>query len=189
MDMAMTWSRSAMALTFVLMVHGLLHLGEANAAKAEATEYELKAAFLFNFAGYVTWPQHMAPADQPMRFGVVGAHELAGHLEAMGAVRQINGRAVQVERIADTRDVPSLHVLFISREFTDFTSGMLALAKTNSVLTVTEHTFMPADSVINFRVIDGRIRFDVNLSVAEEAQLSVSSRLLQVARRVIGVRR
>jgi hypothetical protein len=183
----MTSNRIALALAIVLMLHSLLQVGRVGAAQSEASEYSLKAAFLFNFADYVTWPSGPEPAAQtPMRFGVLGAQELATNLEAIGHTRHVQGRPVHVHRVAGEHEVPSLHILFISREQHDISLGMLALASAHSVLTVTEHPVMPAGSMINFRVIDGRVRFDIDVAAAQEAQLTISSRLLRVARRVIG---
>jgi hypothetical protein len=162
--------------------------GIAQPLDQPVTEAELKAAFLYNFATYVTWPPEMSVPDQPLTIGVVGAAELADYLEGMARARQINGRNVEVRRIRLRSDFGNLHIVFIAERFTEDARDMLVNALNESTLTVTETD--PEDrlpsSVINFEVVDDKIRFDISLTAAATAGLTISSRLLQLALRVIG---
>lgn len=154
----------------------------------EATEYELKAAFLYNFASYVQWPPGIFnDPGQAVVFGVVGANELADNLEQVTGGRAVNGRAVEVRRLRGADELAGIHVLFAGDPLGAADRALLAAALQSSILTVTESDgARPDDSVINFEIVDGRVRFDVSLTEAGRARLQVSSRLLQVALRVLG---
>ena len=156
-------------------------------AQPEAEEYEIKAAFLYNFAAYVEWPDDRLQSDQdPIVFGVVGAPELADNLEMLGAVRNINGRAIEVRRIRRRDDADGLHILFIDASLQERADELLSDALGQGVLTVTEsQDERHPDSIINFQIVDAKVRFDVSLSRAQEVGLSISSQLLQVAQRVL----
>lgn len=164
----------------------LLLVGPA-APGQEATEYELKAAFLYNFAGYVEWPaETFGGPETPLVFAVAGSEELAGNLELMMAGRTVNGRAARVRRLAGGDSLAGVHVLFAGGVVSAPAASLLQAALAQSILTVTEAVARPRDSVINFEIVDGRVRFDVSLDAARRADLQVSSRLLQVALRVTG---
>lgn len=154
---------------------------------AAASEDELKAAFLYNFAGYVEWPPGAFPSEQtPLVFAVHGAANLADDLEALTRGRMVNGRRVEVRRLRTGSSLRDIHVLFVGDPLTPAARRLLIEGLRNGVLTVTEsEDERPGASVINFHLVDERVRFDVSLPVARAAGLDISSRLLQVALTVI----
>src|SRR5690606_40598650 len=107
-------------------------------------------------------------------------------LEQMAAEEPGNGRAVEIRRLQPLQALDEVHVLFVGQTLENDAATMLREALAESVLTVTEaNTQRPDDSVINFMIAGDRVAFDISLIAARRADLQLSSRLLQVAQRVI----
>ncbi|HVE89329.1 MAG TPA: YfiR family protein [Burkholderiaceae bacterium] len=150
---------------------------------AQTNERSVMAAYIYRFITYVEWPVSAFPSvDAPIIIGVVNADDIAAELEQIVQGRTAQSRRLQVRRIAPGEAATGVNVLFIGGE----ASKVLQAAKTltdRSVLTITERG-IDQGSVINFVHVDGRVRFEVNVGVAEKSGLRLSSRLLTVATRV-----
>ena len=153
----------------------------------QAAEYQVKAAFLFKFLGFVEWPpQAFVDADSPLVIGVLGADALAEELVAAVAGRIVHGHPVAVRKVRPRESVAGLHMLFVGRPDSGSVVDLLDSAKGQPLLTVTESDEAFADgSAINFVVVENKVRFDVALGPAAQSHLKISSRLLAVARRVL----
>jgi hypothetical protein len=156
-------------------------------AQPGATEAEIKAAFLLKFPSYVEWADTaFAAADSPLVIGVVDADLIAANLEQLVPGLSIDGHPMQVWRIQADAMPDGLHMLFVGRARTADAAALLQQAAASAVLTITEtDTTQPAGSIINFVVVDNRVRFAVSLATAELAMVRLSSRLLQVAHTVL----
>jgi hypothetical protein len=156
-------------------------------SEAQADEYRVKAAFLYKFGSYVEWPDGVfARADSPVAIGVIGADALAEDLAQVVAGRSVNGRPVSVRRLRAGDSLAGLQVLFIGREHGGRLAEILASARGRPLLTVTEsEQALELGSVINFVVVDDKVRFDVALVPADLGSLKISARLLAVARKVV----
>ena len=153
---------------------------------AHSNERSVMAAYIYRFITYVEWPASAFPnAEAPIVIGVVNADDIAAELEQVVRGRTALNRRLLVRRLALGDAWTGVNVLFIGGEGAP---KFLQAAKTltdRSVLTITgvdrgiEH-----GSVINFVHVDGRVRFEVNVAVAEKSGLRLSSRLLTVATRV-----
>jgi hypothetical protein len=178
--------RSAVAWRAFLALLLVLFAPLAPAQPRAASEYAVKAAFVFRFGEYVQWPATaFADSGSPLRIGVFGADALALELERIGADRALAGRTVQVRRLVAGDRVDDLQLLFVG----EMRGGADLLGATagQPTLTITETAVgQPEGSVINLVVVDGKVRFDVALPAAQSRQLKISSRLLAVARSVAG---
>jgi hypothetical protein len=152
-----------------------------------ADEYQIKAAFLYKFVSYVEWPPRSFPLpDSPLVIGVIGSDALADELASIVATRTAHGRRVVARKLRGDEPVAGLHTLFVGRLESTQTTEILASAREHAVLTVSESpASFSLGSVINFLVVDGKVRFEVALIPAEQAGLKISSRLLGVAHRVV----
>jgi hypothetical protein len=153
----------------------------------QGTEQGVKAAFLYRFCDYVEWPaQAFSGPTSPLNIGVLGADSVADELAQMVAGRAVGGRPVNVRKLRRGDSLSGLHVLFIGREVGTRLSQVIAEAKGERMLVVTDSDgALGQGSMINFVTIDDRVRFDVAPAAAERSDLRISSRLLSVARRVI----
>ncbi|WP_426177905.1 YfiR family protein [Massilia sp. TWR1-2-2] len=149
-------------------------------------ERNVKAAFLYKFLGYVDYPQAAAPAaGEPLVIAVLFADEVAEKLARISAGRSMHGRAVAVRKVRAGESPGRVHMLFIGDGDAGEVEKALAAVRQAPVLTVTETARnLRHDSVIKFRVVDERVRFEVSLDAAEKSNLKLSSRLLAVAYKV-----
>ena len=156
--------------------------------QSQDLERQVKAAFLYKFGGYVTWPDSaFSRPDSPIVIGVAGANPLADELVRLVAGRTIGKRALAVRRIRRGDSLDGVHILFVGSTEGQRLAELLALAQGRPVLCVTESDqgLVPG-SAVNFVVADNRVRFDVSLEAAEHNGLKLSALLLSVARQVHG---
>jgi hypothetical protein len=181
------WARVAATLALALLLWTLAAPGNTQTASDEA-EYQVKAAFLYKFLGFVEWPNAIfSRADAPIVIGVLGAEPLAEELSRIVVSRTVSGRSVAVRRFGGGDPVVDVHVLFVSRANSARLPAILAATRGRALLTVSESDDARASegSVINFVTVDDKVRFDVRLDRAEQAGLRISARLLSVARKVV----
>jgi hypothetical protein len=156
----------------------------ADEAQHEA-ERNIKAAFLYKFAGYVEWPDAAASGGGPLTIGVVGADALARELARITAGRTISDRPILVRQVADGESLAGLQILFVGAEPGVSFDDSVARARGQPILVVTDAPgALASGSVINFTFERDRVRFEVSLPAAERSRLKLSSRLLAVAQRV-----
>lgn len=165
--------------------HALAERFGGQAGSARALERRVKAAFLYKFLGYAEFPAHaFADPDSALTIAVVGSDGMAAELSRIAAGRLIAGRPIAVRQVALHETPPPVHLLFVAGSDPE-RAGRVLRAAPGAFLTVTECDCGPAHgSVINFRIIDQRVRFDVSLDAAEKNDVKLSSRLLTVANRV-----
>ena len=153
-----------------------------------ATEYQVKAVFLFNFAKYVDWPAAaFTNASAPITIGVLGEDRFDDNLRRTVAGKTVNGRAFVIRHIAVDESTEGCHILFISDSEKKRLGEILDKIKARPVLTVGETgQFLESGGMINFVKKEGRIRLEINLDAARQAGLQISSKLLNVADAVKG---
>ena len=157
--------------------------GNARAAEPDALELKVKAAFLFNFAKFTTWPPaKAAAADAPLYLCVQGAGPMAAVLQETVRGRGVGGHPIEVLQAAHAGDLRRCHIVYVGAgEDAQIANELTALAN-NGVLSVHEGTAAQPGGVIRFFLSDGgRVRFEVNTSAATREQLALSSKLLEVA--------
>jgi hypothetical protein len=160
-------------------------------ANTTAEEYSVKAAFLFHFAQFVDWPaETFKGAGTPLVYCTIGADPFHGALDASLSGKSVGTHPIQVQHFKQTSDLQGCHIVFIGENERRLFSTVFELYKGNPVLIVGEsERFAQEGGMIGFCVEENKIRFDINLEVAEKAGLKISSRLLVLARTVIGGQR
>jgi YfiR/HmsC-like len=166
----------------------LLNAGQTVSAQKEADEYRIKAAFLFHFAQLVDWPPDaLGPDNQPFSLCTVGQEVLPGTLESTVDGKQIGSHPIKVRHLQEVDDPRACQVLFIGERDKKHVAAILVPLKAVSVLTVGDiENFAEQGGVIGFCFQENKIRFDINLQAAQRAHLKISSRLLLLAKHVIG---
>jgi hypothetical protein len=162
-----------------------LHAAEGQAAGA-TLERSVKAAFLYKFLGYAEFPASaFGEPGSPVVIGVVGADEMAAELGRIVAGRTVNNRPVLVKTLRDNEAPSGVHLLFVAGADSARVARVLKAAQPSPMLLVTEsENGLQLGSVINFKVVDERVRFDVSLEAADKNNVKLSSRLLTVANHV-----
>jgi hypothetical protein len=155
------------------------------------TDAQVKAAFLYNFGKFVTWPPAAERGDQPFVIGILGDDPFGDTLDQMVVDRAIRGRKVSVRRFSTVSEATAhCQLLFISASEADQLSEILRASSRSSVLTVSDvERFAERGGMIGFRIEDKRVRFDINAAAAASSGLAMSSQLLKLARSVVGPQR
>jgi len=157
-----------------------LVLVSASGRTADADEEALKAAFLFNFAQFVTWPVPPGPAFNlcirgPERFAAADA--LAGKSVAHARIRVVRSPPEDALR--------TCHMLYVDRAASEEIDAIQAALRDAPVLTVGDSPGASQRGVMINLVLEGqRIQFDVNKDSADKSGLRISASLLRLARRV-----
>ncbi len=160
----------------------LAYILAANAISKEALrEYDVKAAFLYNFTRFTQWPPGIfRDAHTPLILCVIGENPFGDALNAVARKRS-NGRPVHVLLDVDTTHIGQCHVAFFA--FSERIAIEDHLSRiTGPVLTVSDiPDFSERGGMIQLNRIGNRIRFEVNLAAARDHNLTISSKLLKLA--------
>jgi hypothetical protein len=178
-------TRRAGLWTLLALLGALSGLPSARSAE-EFPEYQLKAAFLYNFARFVTWPTN-APVDTttPVTIGILGTDPFGPLLRDTVQGKTVNGRKIVVTQLARDEKPTGCHILFISRSEKERIPSILESVKGQSVLTVSEvDQFAQGGGMINLIVVSQSVRFEINLQAIERVGLQVSSKLVGLGVRV-----
>jgi hypothetical protein len=156
-------------------------------APTSVGEERVKAAYLFRFIGYVEWPATSFPkSDTPYLIGVLQADEVADELQSIASARTVNNRPVIVRKLQGNELPGGLHMVFIGAGERGRQTQLLRQLQQQPIVLVTESEGALAQgSMINFRLVDDRLRFEVGLGPAERSGLKFNSRMLGVASSVI----
>lgn len=163
---------------------GMLVAAAVQPARAQpGLEYEVKAAFVYNFIKFVEWPPDALGAQAPFRVCLLGEDPFRGRLDQTVRGDTVEGHPITVERLPLDGAAASCHLLFVPRAHAN-RGGAIARALANApVLIVGESDgFLRAGGTVNLAVDSGRVRFDVNVGQAAMRRLRISSKLLRVAR-------
>jgi hypothetical protein len=175
----------------LLLILGVIACG-ANSASAQtsASEYEVKAAFVYNFLKFVDWPTNAFPTqNSPYIIAVLGRDpfdnpETGGNfLDSAINGKVINERKIIIQRYEGISEVGACHLLFISKLEKDRLKDIFASLDEKNILTISETDgFCEQGGVINLVRQGGKVRFEINLQAASRAGLKISSKLLSVAK-------
>ena len=163
------------ALLLVLLLPGM--------ARAQAPEYDLKAAFLFNFAKFVEWPASAFIDERaPLTICVYGEDPFGSTLDVVVQGERVGERSLLVQRPDGLDDLGECHVLFISRSEKDRLAEVMAQVEGKPVLTVADTDgFLRAGGVINFILEGSKVRFLIDQAAAQRNGLRISSKLMRLA--------
>jgi hypothetical protein len=154
--------------------------GQAN----PSLEYQVKAAFVFNFTKFVEWPLDTFKSENaPIVLCVFGHDPFGSALDEIVRGKAINNHAVLARRITELPDLKSCQLVFVSSLEYKHLSEVLNSLKGASALVVGESEgFAERGGGIQFFLEDKKLRFAVNVDVIQRARLAVSSKLLMLAK-------
>ncbi len=177
------------ALTLVRLVLAV-SIGLALAPPLVASEppegAQVKAAFVFNFLKFVEWPaEARSRTPRSIHLCIIGNRPLDGKLDLL-AGRNLSGRVINIIQNASPASDTPCHIAYIADTDTSFLKDLQRLAPGAPTLTVSDQRdFVDQGGMIELRIIDGKVRFDINLLATRAANLQLSSQLLQLANRVV----
>ncbi len=175
-------SRSSTVAVLLMLVLAM-EVGPAEAPRPG--EYDVKAAFLYNFAKFVKWPEEQT-LGPTFIVAVLGEDPFRGILEKTLTGKTILERTVEVRRLSTPEAAGKVQILFIGSSEKPRLADILKTLEGRSVLTVGEmDSFSDRGGMITFKLKNDIVRFDINLAQVERAHLKMSSQLIRLAERVI----
>jgi hypothetical protein len=160
-----------------------LALGAVTAAGAEliSKEYQIKAAFLYNFTKFVEWPtDRFVSKDAPLVIGVLGKNPFGDELATLVRDRRVNGHPISIVQLQSAAEIAGTHVVFIAAG-EESRLGSLNGLWPPGVLAVGESTRFATFGAVNFTKVDDKVRFEIDISVAERGGLKISAQLQKLA--------
>jgi len=173
--------REFFSLLLFILSFATLGLGHA---QAQSKEYQLKAAFLYNFAQFVQWPStSFTSTDAPFCIGILGDDPFEGALDETIQGETIHNHKLIVERGQRLEDLQDCQMIFISKSAAEHIDEILSKLDSKPILAVSEvESFAQNGGAINFYLQGGKVRFEINPNSAERRGLKISSQLLSLGK-------
>lgn len=146
----------------------------------KASEYNLKAAFIYNFTKFIEWKT--VTTDSEFIIGIIGASPINDPLVEVIKTETVDGKKIIIKHFNNTADISVCHILFISRSAGAALEDILAQTTGKSMLIVSEQAgYAKSGTAINFVIINRKLKFEANVKAINAAGLTASSQLLKLA--------
>lgn len=152
---------------------------------ATPSEYALKAAFIEKFSHFIKWPPNSSAykPDSDFNICISGKNPFGGVLQKIADISRINNKIIRIKKISHTNKIADCHILFISHKSNSTLRKILDLTRGKPVLTISDNPgYAKQGVIINFYPRKQSIGFEINRQAAITSQLTISSRLLKLAR-------
>ena len=151
---------------------------------SDSSEYLIKAGFIYNFAKLVGWPGNaFAQPDSPIVIGILGTDPFGGIIDRILADKKVDARRFVIKRLKWGMEFKDCDILFVGASEAVHLEEIIRAVKGLPILTIGETPgFARRGCIINLIVEDNKVRFEVNLDAAKQADLNISSRLLALAK-------
>ncbi|MHB8846209.1 MAG: YfiR family protein [Nitrospirota bacterium] len=167
----------------------LLQSGGAFAADRTAeplSEYQVKAAFVYNFIKFVTWPSGDDPADGRIRLCILGDLPDPAPFDQLDG-QELMGRHLKVTYLRKPQEARACQVLYLASSLSSRLQEVLEAVRGRPVLTVSDtNGYAKRGVMINMYLENKRVRFEINAAAAGEARVRISAKLLNLAGTVHG---
>jgi len=156
------------------------------ASAASPGEHQIKAAMIFNMMRFVDWPESALPnTDGDIDICVVNRGAMTTAVESLRG-KQVKGKNITVRQIVKAGGFSGCHVLLLSDTDRQTTSAILEQTRSTPLMTVGDSRgFTAAGGVFGFIILEGKVRFEVNLASAQRHRIRISSQLLKLAQTVL----
>lgn len=147
-------------------------------------EYQVKAAFLFNFTRFVEWPPSAySSASAPFVIGIAGDDPFGSYLDDLVNGEEVDGHRIVVRRYPDGGNMDDCQMLFISSGESFKVKEILASATRQGLLTVGDGpNFISWGGAVRFFEAGNHVKIEIKLAAAKAGLLEISAKLLQVAK-------
>ncbi len=153
----------------------------APAFSAKSSEYEIKAAFVYQFAKFIEWPSEVLQ-NEDFCIGVIGKDPFGQALDSL-AGEIMHDKPIVIKRFRTADEARGCQMVFIGKSEWARTADILTRLQKAPAITIGDAAgFAERGGMIGFRVQGKKVRFDINAQNAERAGLKISSKLLRLAR-------
>lgn len=170
-------------LFIILVLSMAIKVTSADAQQQKLGEYEVKAAFMYNFLKFIEWPDNaFSDYHTSINLCVLGNDPFGSTLDSVQG-ETIKNKQIIVKHYNDARGLEKCHILFISRSGEEHLTQILKTLKGLNILTVSDTKgFAQQGVVINFYIEENRVRFEINQDAVNRSGLKISSKLLNLAK-------
>ncbi len=172
---------------FITNVYVIILFGFYNSLDAKnINEYRLKAVYIYNFTKYITWPKQALKNKSEFIVGVIGKDLYGKELDKVFASKSVFDLPVKIKRFQFNDDISQCHILIVGTSEKYQLQRILEPLNNISILTVSDiKSFAHKKGVIEFRFIQNRLNYNINLSQLKLQKLKVSAKLLRIANEVV----
>lgn len=146
-----------------------------------AREADLMAVYVFNFIKYIHWPDE--EQDDEFAITIIGDCEFADQLKEIAKKKKVRGRKIRIAEVENVNGITDSHILLIAESEIPNLKEILSNIKDIQAVTV---AYYPGSAdigvAINLVMQDNRIRFEFNKLALEDTGVTVSSKLLKLAK-------
>ena len=173
--------RQSFGILLIFLSFVVFGMGEA---RAQSKEYQIKAAFLFNFAQFVQWPATaFTEADAPFCIGILGDDPFGTALEETIQGETVNRHKLLVRHAQRFEDLEDCQLIFVSKSEEGNLADIFSKLDSKPILTVSEiDSFAENGGAINFYLQGNKVRFEINPGSAQRGGLKISSQLLSLGK-------
>lgn len=154
----------------------------------QASEYEVKAAFLKKMTHFIEWPSSAdtESGEGTFNIAVIGTNPFGRTLDQFFSETTIQGKPVQIRYLKNAKEIKDEHIVFISSSEKNRLSKILGKIKNKNILSVSDSpNFGKKGVLINFFVENEKVRYEINYDSLQKSNLLISYMLLELAR-IIG---
>ena len=168
-------------LIFLIMsIISLYLLADDNIKNENNLEDRMKAVFIFNFTKYIQWSDN--DTSGTFEIAIIGSSNIIDPLKEIAKNKFINNKQIKIKNCKDIQDIITPHILFISISEKNNLDKILQKVKNKNILTISDcKGFANKGVAINFVIVKGKIKFEINTRAIESAGLQISSQLLKLA--------
>jgi hypothetical protein len=185
MSLNNSYNKTAIVISLLLIIV-IFHFPIYGLNKQDSipTEYEVRAAFLFNFIKFVEWPEEVFKDSlSPIILGIIGHDPFGKSIDTMIKDRTIQSRKIIIKRFPGIEDYEQCHVLYVGFNEKRYQVAVLKPLEGTPVLTVGDlDDFIRLGGMINFIITGNQVGFEINLDAVEKSRLEISAKLLKLAR-------
>lgn len=143
-------------------------------------DYKLHKVYIYNFTKYIQWPSEMQSGD--FIIGVLGKSTMVEELQAIAASRTVGAQKIVVKEFANASDVDNCHVIFIPTNKSSSLGDLVTKFAGKPTLIITEKSGLGKQgSNINFVLVDGKLKYELNKDAIDKTGLKVSAELTKLA--------
>lgn len=147
-------------------------------------EYQVKAAFLYNFVQFVDWPASaFENTNAPIRIGILGSNPFGRALDDTVQNELVRNRKLVIQRARQADELKNCHLIFIARSEKNKIAEILSVVRLAPILTVSEvEGFVQSGGIVNFYLEGNKVRFELNPEAGQRQGLKISSELLALGK-------
>jgi hypothetical protein len=180
-------ARPVVCAVLLTCVVSLIFPGAVPSSRGQSSgisEYEVKASFLYNFAKFVDWPPSaFSDGKAPIALCIFGDDPFGTVLDDMVRGKTINDRQLVTRRVPKPEDLRLCQVVFVNDKENKRLSEIRASLKGSSTLVIGDSdNFADRGGTIQFFLEDSKVHFAINVDALQRAHLSISAKLLALAK-------